>query len=326
MSPATGRDRSVTVALGALVALGLALAAAPIAFAMFTRAPKGGDMIDEFRPFMTQAKIDEFRGFLRVIGAAATESETTVRPAAAEALGIDAATSDQRFAFVDGFEQAWPAIDADMSDMLDRMQRNLDTFEGVDALPPFALFPWFFVLPGLFVAVGAGWALVARRRGGTGQGGLVLLVVVGVGLVAAPVVFQMFTRAPGGGSMIDDFRPIMTSEKVTTVQGYFVTIGVGEGELRTSVLPASSLPRGRATAVEALAAEWPRINRELAPMVGVMADNVDNFAAVDALPPFALFPWFFVIPGLLVAGTATAVLVRARSRTRQSEEDPWPVQ
>jgi hypothetical protein len=39
-------------------------------------------------------------------------------------------------------------------------------------------------------------------------------------------------------------------------------------------------------------------------MIGTMADNVDNFADVDALPAFPLFPWFFVIPGVMIAGLA----------------------
>jgi hypothetical protein len=118
----------------------------------------------------------------------------------------------------------------------------------------------------------------------------------------------------------------MSREKVTTVQGYFITIGTGEGELRTGVLPASGITRGSAPAVERLNAEWPRINGDLAPMVGVMADNLDNYAAVDALPPFALFPWFFLIPGLAVAVTAASLLVRTNTNTEPSEEDPWPVQ
>jgi hypothetical protein len=37
-----------------------------------------------------------------------------------------------------------------------------------------------------------------------------------------------------------------------------------------------------------------------------MSDNVENYQAVAALPPFPLFPWFFVIPGLLVIGLAAA--------------------
>ena len=35
-----------------------------------------------------------------------------------------------------------------------------------------------------------------------------------------------------------------------------------------------------------------------------MSDNLDNYAAVDALPSFPLFPWFFVIPGVLIVGFA----------------------
>jgi hypothetical protein len=54
----------------------------------------------------------------------------------------------------------------------------------------------------------------------------------------------------------------------------------------------------------------------MAPMIGTMADNVGRFAAVDALPPFWLFPWFFVVPGLLVAGLALA------ARPSRSGRDP----
>ena len=42
----------------------------------------------------------------------------------------------------------------------------------------------------------------------------------------------------------------------------------------------------------------------MAPMIGAMADNLGNYAAVKALPPFPLFPWFFVLPGLLVVAFA----------------------
>ena len=48
-----------------------------------------------------------------------------------------------------------------------------------------------------------------------------------------------------------------------------------------------------------------------------MSDNVDNYEAVDALPSFDLFPWFFVIPGVLVAVLA---LVALRSRPATVED------
>jgi hypothetical protein len=59
--------------------------------------------------------------------------------------------------------------------------------------------------------------------------------------------------------------------------------------------------RARFPAIAKFNREWPRISNQMAPMVGAMSDNIDNFRAVDALPPFPLFPWFFVAPGLLLA-------------------------
>ncbi|HXY94159.1 MAG TPA: hypothetical protein VEP49_16900 [Acidimicrobiia bacterium] len=285
-----------------LIVAGAGLVAAPFVFSMFDRAPAGGQMIDAFRPFMTRAQVDKFRGFLAEIGAADDQQRAVVDPAAVARLGTTAAEYAQRASYLRTFEQQWHGIDADMSDMLDRMQRNLGNYQGVDALPPFPAFPWFFVVPGVLVVGLAAAALVRGRRGRSTRGAAIAIVVLGLGLIAAPAVFQMFTRAPNGGEMIDDFRPLMTRAKLTTIQGYFITIGNGEAQMRTVALPAAALPPGAAPDVNRFVADWPRINREMSPLVGVMADNLDNFAAVDALPPFALFPWFFVIPGALIAG------------------------
>lgn len=49
-------------------------------------------------------------------------------------------------------------------------------------------------------------------------------LVVGLGLIAAPVAFQMFSRAPEGGSMIDDFEPYMTTAEIEQFRGYLAEI------------------------------------------------------------------------------------------------------
>jgi hypothetical protein len=310
--PNTRRRLPRTALLVAILVLGLGLVAAPAVFQMFTRAPKGGDMIDAFHPYMRRARIDEFRGFLTEMRAASREANTTVDPAAARNLGLTPAAYAEKVQYLHAFEEQFPGIDADMNDMLDRMQQNIDNYRGVAALPPFPLFPWFFVIPGLLLAGGATAALVARRHGHRARAALVAVVVVGAGLVAAPAVFQMFTRAPAGAAMIADFRPIMTREKLTTVQGYFLTLGNGEAEARGVAVPASGLPASVTPALARFSADWPRINREMSPFVGVMADNLDNFAAVDALPPFWLFPWFFVIPGLAAVALGAGALRGSR--------------
>ena len=318
MSGPAGPERRVRRwPLVVILVVGLGLAAAPAAFSMFDRAPKGGTMIEEFRPFMNEATIADFRGYLAEIGAARDETADELQPALGTP-GEFAAEYPQAATFVD----EWGAIDTDMSDMLDTIDANRDEFDGVSSLPPFALFPWFFVIPGLLLAVLAGLSLWRVRRGRRPL--TVALVVLGVGLLLAPAVFQMFTRAPGGGRMIDDFESLMTRDRVTQIQGYFITIGSGEGQLRTAVVPAVVEQDGGSAAdhpaTAQLSDDWPQLPSEMSDMVGAMADNLDNYAAVAALPPFPLFPWFFVLPGLVVV--TAALVARPRSEITVPEEEP----
>ncbi|MEY2435037.1 MAG: hypothetical protein QOC92_4762 [Acidimicrobiaceae bacterium] len=307
----------------ATAVIGIALALAPVAFQMFSRAPRGGDMIEGFKPYMTTDRIDRFRTDLATIDAAHIEAarlrSTFPNRAAGSSPGLKA------------FVEQWPAINTDMSSMLGTMRANIGHYRGVAALPPFVLFPWFFVGPGLIIAGLSLWSLRARRGGPATRAHWVPLVIAGLAVVAAPAVFQMFSRAPGGAVMIDDFKPFMTTTKVTHIQGYFLTIGVGEGELRRSVVPelvsAGSVRPDETTAIATFNQQWPAISAGMAPMIGAMADNVGNFDAVAALPPFWMFPWFFVIPGLAVA--ALAIVGRPRASERHDDirtRDDQPVE
>lgn len=318
----TGPRQARRWPLVVIVVLGVGLALAPAAFQMFTRAPKGGTMIEEFRPFMNEQTISDFRGYLDEIGAARDETVDELQPA----LGTQqdfAADYPQAAAFV----EQWDGIDTDMSDMLDTIDANRDEFDGISSLPAFALFPWFFVIPGVLIAVFAGLSLWRAERGR--RPFTAVLVVFGVGLLLAPAVFQMFTRAPGGGRMIDDFESLMTRDRVTEIQGYFITIGAAEGQLRTAVVPAAVAEEGGTAAdypaSTQLSDDWPQVLSEMSDMVGAMADNLDNYAAVAALPPFPLFPWFFVIPGVAVIVLAL-VARRPRAAAEPSPASPSPLE
>src|SRR5690606_22835416 len=130
-------------ALQGVVAIGVGLAVAPLAFQMFSRAPGGGEMIDDFAPYMREAKIDSFRTDLDTIDAAHVET--------AALLAADPTIAERQPA-VATFAREWPAIDDDMGSMLATMRSNIDHYDGIAALPPFALFPWFFVAPGVLLA------------------------------------------------------------------------------------------------------------------------------------------------------------------------------
>ena len=284
------------------LAIGVGLALAPAGFGMFSRAPAGGQMISEFKPYMGAATLEAFGDDLRLIDSAHTEvSSLNPRP---DSVGVA------------NFSQAWPTIERDMTSMLTTIEANVPRFNGLVALPPFWAFPWFFVLPGLMVAGLSLWAL--RRPPDVRRVPTSALAVCALAVIAAPGVFQMFSRAPGGAAMIEDFRPLMTTANIGEIQSSFLVIAGAEGELRTSVLPQVTSDRALPATAE-FVEEWPRIAAEMAPMIGAMADNLDNFAAVDALPPFWLFPWFFVIPGVLVC---TLALIARPGRTPHVAASP----
>ncbi len=320
-APNAGRPAPKRWALIALVVLGLGLVAAPAIFQMFDRAPKGATMIEDFKPFMTDARMNSFTRDIGQIQAGVEQGDSTVAQYL-EGQGPGAkARFDKAYPEFASFATAWKPIRADMSDMLTRIQAQIPNYEAVAALPKFTLFPWFFVIPGVMLALLSLLGLLAPRWWPGLRWALALL---GVGLVLAPFAFQMFDRAPKGGDMITAFTDIETRQKVETIQGYFGTIAAGQGSVRLDLIPAlrrSGLSDAqiaeRYPAVETLDRRWVPILQNLTPMIGAMSDNVVNYQAVAALPPFPLFPWFFVLPGLIAIALAVAAEPRRRRRLEE---------
>jgi hypothetical protein len=322
-SPAVARRR----ALIALAVIGIGLALAPVGFRMFERGPKGAQMMDEFKPFMTDARLSGFQRDIRDIDAAVHQTNGRV---VARLEGHGAAAHkrfDARFPGFAQFREDWGPINADMSNLMSTIQDNAGNYRAVAALPSFRVFPWFFVVPGVLIALLALGGLLAPRSWPKLRWAFAGL---GIALVLAPVAFQMFQRAPKGGRMMTAFQTIETRKKVETIQGYFATIAVGQGALRLDVVPAlrrtglssADIATGYA-AVDTLDRRWIGILNDMTPMIGAMSDNVDNYQAIKSLPPFPLFPWFFVAPGLLVVALALVPGRRSgRSAARAAVADP----
>lgn len=311
-----------------LAVLGLGLIAAPAIFQMFDRAPKGATMIADFKPFMTDQRMNSFKENIATIRDGVDQGNTGV---ADYLYPGDQAAFDRQYPAFASFAGEWPPIDEDMSSMLDQIQAQIPNYAAVAALPNFRLFPWFFVIPGVLLLALAGIALLRPASWRVVRWPVAL---IGVGLILAPVAFQMFDRAPKGAKMVAAFTDIETREKVETIQGYFGTIAAGQGSLRLDLIPALQ-ERGlsdaqiaqRFPAVVELDREWIPILQNLTPMIGAMSDNVVNYQAVAALPSFNLFPWFFVLPGLF----AIALVLLAGGRGSRAaapgpEASPTPTE
>jgi hypothetical protein len=306
-------------ALVALAVLGVALIVMPFVFDMFNRAPKGAAMIAGFRPFMTETRLNGFQNDIKEINSGVQQSEGSVLAylTSRETSGVDAGTSvGNEYPTFTEFASQWGSIDAHMTHLLDQVQGNLGNYEAVAALPKFSLFPWFFVIPGLLVLVLVGVSIKRPRAWRTARW---VLVALGLGLILAPAVFQMFQRAPKGGRMMSAFTTVETTRNVDSIQGDFGSMAVGQGAIRLELVPAlehtgltDAQIDDRFPAVAALDDKWVHILNDMTPMIGAMSDNVANYQAVAALPPFPLFPYFFVLPGVLIAGVAIAGGVRRK--------------
>jgi hypothetical protein len=233
-----------------------------------------------------------------------------VRDGRAALAGLGPSVAAHQAAFV-AFAHQWDGIYPDMSGMLGLIKANVGNYDAVAALPAFTLFPWFFVIPGVLVLVllGVGLAGLGRRWPGV----RIALIALGVGLVLAPLVFGMFSRAPKGATMVGAFRTIETRPRVERIQGYFGEIATGQGAVALQLVPAlahaglsDAQVAARYPGIRAFDAQWIHVLNDLTPMIGAMSDNVTNYQAVAALPSFDLFPWFFVVPGLLLVALAFA--------------------
>jgi hypothetical protein len=290
----------------ALVLVGAALIVFPLSTRMFERTPKGAQMISAFKPYMKPARLSSYETDVRQLRDGVTQAAANGPALLSPHASIAAAQT--RFQAsnpqVAEFARQWPAIDKRLSGLLGTIEANRSNYDAVAALPRFTLFPWFFIVPGALLILLAAGALATPDSWKTLRWAIAVLAI---GLIVAPLVFGMWSRAPKGAAMVSAFRTVETRALVTKIQNDFGTITAGEGALGGELVPAleahglSSSERAKQLpAVAALESRWIAILQNLTPLLGVMSDNVVNYQAVAALPAFGAFPWLFLTAGLLI--------------------------
>jgi hypothetical protein len=158
------------------------------------------------------------------------------------------------------------------------------------------------------------------------------VVIIGILLIVAPLVIQLPSRGAAGQNLLNAFEPIMAPANVTQAADYYNNDFVPLGSVATGgVAAASEIPTLISTLatqfhqtpaqVEAfLGKDFPAFAQLLSafpqlvpvfqkipagltaykPLIDTMQAQEGNYAAVNALPNFNLFTWFFIIPGILL--------------------------
>ena len=139
-----------------------------------------------------------------------------------------------------------------------------------------------------------------------------LVAVIGVALVVMPFAFNMFNKTPKGAVMIAGFKPFMTTARLN---GYQSELHPDQRRRTPDRHQRGCISRGGTANRVAFDVQypefasfdqqWPAIDSKMTDLMDQVQGNLGNYLAVAALPSFKLFPWFFVIPGALIAGLAS---------------------
>jgi hypothetical protein len=148
--------------LWTFVVVGLALVIAPFALSLPSKTAAGERMLNGFRPIMQPSQValtaqyynDTFVPLGRVVpmfGQMPVQMQTAFGQMLKQAQ-----VSPTVFGHV-------PAGLVHYKPLVTTMQANVDNYRQVDSLPNFRLFTWFFVVPGLLVALLALFGLYGDR-------------------------------------------------------------------------------------------------------------------------------------------------------------------
>ena len=122
---------------------------------------------------------------------------------------------------------------------------------------------------------------------------VVALSALGVGLIVMPAVFQLWSRAPKGATMIGQFKPYMTDPRLASYQRDLreIDAGVKEADTRAAVAIVGSGPAARRrfdTRFPDFAdfrRQWAPIDADMTDMLGTIRANVGNYDAVAFFDP-----------------------------------------
>lgn len=335
-----------------VLAVGAAMVLLPTVSGMWVRAPQGGDMIRTFQPMLTKQNVALFTddymptlalGFGNVPSAMDAASRAVAHHPLSYQGASDYLAAQPSLSNLSYLQKNFATIAVPFTSMLAVMNSEQGHFHSVAGLPPFALFPYFFLLPGLILMVCAllvlrGQATRTGTRSGRRPAGVI--AVIGVFLCAAPFLpmppgfHSIWSVAPQGGQMLKAFGspvdpggpPIMSATTVRMFDGYLAQMKGGQAQIVPAIqgeLAAQGHPVSAARVESILAGQpalsqvdtvvnnFPAMYAKFHDFLQRMGASLGNYAAVRALPPFPVFPYLFLLPGLVVLIAAIGLRRRA---------------
>lgn len=301
------------VSAGVVILIGIAFLVITMMNNLFEVGPAFEDMIDDFRPVLTDESLSVAREDIAGLEAAGVEFQTVVAPGMAQALGITpeefAGLVESQYPAVAAGMAALPEITATFNGLIDTLDSQQELFASADAIPtedlPATTVPWIIAISGV-LAIGVGIMMFKP-----GKLWATLAVALGAGLVIVTFVLGLPQKAADADELNSNLTPIYTQELIDGATGSLALIGAMGQQMQTEMLPDLAAQLGMSQdelnaflgqnfpATAAAMASMPDALQRFEAFVGVFAVNLANYAIIQPVS-FVPIIWSLVIGGALI--------------------------
>jgi hypothetical protein len=309
-----------------LVLIGASFVTITLAANLFQVGPAFDRLTDDFRPIMTEQAIATDRQDIAALANASTEIQTKMLPALAQQLGLTPAEMNtmlaEQYPGAAAGLAAIPEITPKFSALVTTLDEQRQYFNAADAIPtesiPATSVPWSLFAVGL-VTMGLGIWVWAKPRGGSMAAG-----VVGIALIAVPLILTMPHKAAYADTMNENLKPMYNQQLIDDANASLTVLSTMGTEIQQNMMPGLALALNmNAEQLNAFFAEnFPETSAALAGLpqsMGRFQDLVATFdnrlADYNTMKPVSLEPivWFMIGGGIalfVLGGVGVAVTTR----------------
>jgi hypothetical protein len=287
----------------------------PFALSLFSRTRDAEKLNAFYRPLMSQEGINHFGSNLKIVDDGGAELYSVVIPKLEHDLTMNDTQFNafvaQNYPHVSTFIKGAPELLKLLNPATKAVLAQKDNFHDADQFPianvPMDWGPWALLAMGLVVG-GIGVLLWLWPRGSVSA----LVLVVGLGLLAAPIVLGWFHETDAAEKVAQAARPPFSPAVANTVVDNIFKIDAAFTEMHQAMFPAiaqhlgltatemDTYVRTNFPATSTFLSEWDKQMFKGAHDLSLsQVEYMDEFHNADATPYRAL-PWLVMLPGLLL--------------------------
>jgi hypothetical protein len=306
-----GTPRKIAAAV--VVIVGVVFIAVTFINNLFAVGPAFEELIDDFRPVLSDESLATARADIEGLQAAGEEFQTTVAPAMAQAMGVTVeefgAMVQTNYPAVAQGMAALPEITGTFSGLVDTLESQRPLFESADAIPtddlPATTVPWIITISGL-LAIVAGVLLLMPGRIWP-----IVTAALGAVLLIATFALSLPQKAADADQLNENLTPIYTQELIDGATGSLAVVSAMGEQMQTQMLPELAAQMGMSPdelnafmgqnfpATAAAMQSMPDALGRFTAFVGVFQANLDNYETIQPVS-FSPIIWMMVVGGVIL--------------------------